>query len=32
VFGWALAGDAGLSVPLAANRVLFDALHVVGAP
>src|SRR6266540_3021296 len=30
VFGWALAGGAGLSVLLAANRVLFDAFHVVG--
>jgi len=30
VFGWALAGGAGLSVLLAANRVLSDALHVVG--
>src|SRR2546421_12788794 len=29
VFAWALAGGAGLSVLLAANRVLFDALHVV---
>jgi threonine/homoserine/homoserine lactone efflux protein len=31
VFAWALAGGGGLSVLLAANRVLFDALHVVGA-
>src|ERR687888_427897 len=30
VFGWAIAGGAGLSVLLAANRVLSDALHVVG--
>jgi threonine/homoserine/homoserine lactone efflux protein len=30
VFGWALAGGAGLSVLLAANRVLSDALHVAG--
>jgi threonine/homoserine/homoserine lactone efflux protein len=30
IFGWALAGGAGLSVLLAANRVLSDALHVVG--
>ena len=30
VFGWALAGGAGLSVLLTANRVLFDALHVIG--
>jgi threonine/homoserine/homoserine lactone efflux protein len=30
VFGWALAGGAGLSVLLAANRVLSDTLHVVG--
>jgi threonine/homoserine/homoserine lactone efflux protein len=30
VFGWALAGGAGLSVLLAANRVLSDALHIVG--
>jgi threonine/homoserine/homoserine lactone efflux protein len=30
VFAWALAGGAGLSVLLAANRVLFDGLHVVG--
>jgi threonine/homoserine/homoserine lactone efflux protein len=30
VFGWALAGGAGLSVLLAANRALSDALHVVG--
>jgi threonine/homoserine/homoserine lactone efflux protein len=31
VFGWALAGGSGLSVLLTANRVLFDALHVLGA-
>src|SRR5919198_239026 len=30
VFGWALAGGAGLSVLLAANRVLSHALHVAG--
>jgi threonine/homoserine/homoserine lactone efflux protein len=30
VFCWVLAGGAGLSVLLAANRVLFDGLHVVG--
>jgi threonine/homoserine/homoserine lactone efflux protein len=30
IFGWALAGGAGLSMLLAANRVLSDALHVVG--
>ncbi len=30
LLGWALAGGAGLSVLLAANRMLFDALHVVG--
>lgn len=30
VFGWALAGGAGLSALLAANRVLFEVLHVVG--
>jgi threonine/homoserine/homoserine lactone efflux protein len=30
VFAWALAGGAGLSVLLAANRVLFDGLHVLG--
>src|SRR6266516_2899767 len=30
VFGWALAGGAGLSVLLAANRVLSDALHDFG--
>lgn len=31
VFCWAVAGGGGLSVLLAANRVLFDALHVAGA-
>jgi threonine/homoserine/homoserine lactone efflux protein len=31
VFCWAVAGGAGLSVLLAANRVLFDAMHVLGA-
>jgi threonine/homoserine/homoserine lactone efflux protein len=31
VFCWAVAGGGGLSVLLAANRVLFDSLHVVGA-
>ena len=31
VFCWALAGGAGLSVLIQANRVLFDALHVLGA-
>jgi threonine/homoserine/homoserine lactone efflux protein len=31
IFGWGLAGGAGLSVVLAANRLLFDAMHVVGA-
>lgn len=30
IFGWALAGGAGLSVLLAANRVLSDALHILG--
>jgi threonine/homoserine/homoserine lactone efflux protein len=30
LFGWALAGGAGLSVLLAANRVLSDAVHIVG--
>jgi threonine/homoserine/homoserine lactone efflux protein len=30
VFGWALAGGAGLSALLAANRMLSDAMHVVG--
>jgi threonine/homoserine/homoserine lactone efflux protein len=31
VFGWTLAGGAGLSMLLAANRMLSLALHVVGA-
>jgi threonine/homoserine/homoserine lactone efflux protein len=31
VFCWALAGGSGLSILLTANRVLFDALHVLGA-
>jgi threonine/homoserine/homoserine lactone efflux protein len=31
VFGWALAAGAGLTAPLQVNRVLFEALHVVGA-
>jgi threonine/homoserine/homoserine lactone efflux protein len=31
VFSWAVAGGGGLSVLLAANRVLFDGLHVIGA-
>jgi threonine/homoserine/homoserine lactone efflux protein len=30
LFGWALAGGAGLSVLLTANRVLYDTLHVAG--
>lgn len=30
VFGWALAGGAGLSVLLAANRMFSDALHIAG--
>ncbi len=30
VFSWAVAGGAGLSVLLAANRLLFDGLHLVG--
>lgn len=30
VFGWALAAGAGLTALLQANRLLFDALHVVG--
>ena len=30
VFCWAVAGGAGLSVLLEANRVLFDSLHVIG--
>lgn len=28
---WLVAGGAGLSALLAANRVLFDAMHIVGA-
>lgn len=31
LFLWLLAGGAGLSALLAANRVLFDAMHIVGA-
>jgi threonine/homoserine/homoserine lactone efflux protein len=31
VFCWAVCGGAGLSVLLAANRLLFDSLHVIGA-
>ncbi len=31
VFCWAVSGGAGLSVLLAANRMLFDGLHVIGA-
>lgn len=31
LFVWLLAGGAGLSALLAANRVLFDAMHVFGA-
>jgi threonine/homoserine/homoserine lactone efflux protein len=31
VFGWALAGGAGLSVLLTANRALFEAFHIAGA-
>ena len=30
VFGWALAAGAGLTALLQANRVLFEALHLVG--
>ena len=30
VFGWALAAGAGLTALLQANRVLFQALHLVG--
>lgn len=30
VFGWALAGGAGLSALLTANRLLFDGVHVIG--
>jgi len=31
LFLWLLAGGAGVSALLAANRVLFDAMHIVGA-
>jgi len=31
LFCWVIAGGAGLSVLLTANRLLFDGLHVVGA-
>jgi threonine/homoserine/homoserine lactone efflux protein len=31
LFLWLLAGGAGLSALLAANRLLFDAMHIVGA-
>jgi threonine/homoserine/homoserine lactone efflux protein len=31
LFLWLLAGGAGLSALLTANRVLFDAMHIVGA-
>lgn len=31
IFGWTLAGGAGLSVLLMANRMLSTALHVLGA-
>lgn len=31
VFCWALAGGLGLSVLIQANRLLFEALHVLGA-
>jgi threonine/homoserine/homoserine lactone efflux protein len=30
VFSWAIAGGTGLSVLLAANRVLSDAIHIAG--
>lgn len=30
VFCWVVSGGAGLSVLLSANRILFDALHVIG--
>jgi threonine/homoserine/homoserine lactone efflux protein len=30
VFCWAVSGGSGLSALLAANRVLFDAMHVIG--
>ena len=31
LFCWVIAGGAGLSVLLEANRLLFDSLHVAGA-
>jgi len=31
IFGWTIAGGAGLSVLLTANRALSTALHVIGA-
>lgn len=31
LFLWLLAGGVGLSALLTANRVLYDALHIVGA-
>jgi threonine/homoserine/homoserine lactone efflux protein len=31
LFCWVIAGGAGLSILLEANRVLFDGLHVLGA-
>lgn len=31
LFCWVIAGGAGLSVLLEANRLLFDALHIAGA-
>ena len=31
IFGWTIAGGAGLSVLLTANRALSSALHVIGA-
>ena len=31
LFAWLLAGGAGVSALLAANRVLFDLVHIVGA-
>jgi threonine/homoserine/homoserine lactone efflux protein len=31
IFAWALAAGAGLTALLQANRLLFDALHVLGA-
>src|SRR5690242_21823967 len=31
IFGWTIAGGAGLSVLLTANRALSLALHVIGA-